>query len=237
MAAHVTAARDRESLLAGGLPTQYVDVDPDETSEWVGSLDHVVEREGNARARYLMLQLLRRAAELQVGVPGGKTAPVFPEQAVPDHVDWDRWVGPAPMTPFHENKAKRAFHENITNFSLGMISCWGIHHLDIAQWGCPEITTKPFTIQGIGEFPQSGMTDTCCRWDVTLSYDSGLKVHFTDHSKQPNGCRFIGDKGWVWVDRGGFDADHFDARRQMVCGDREGREEGCRSCHEDGIPK
>jgi hypothetical protein len=37
------------------------------------------------------------------------------------------------MTPFHENKAKRAFHENISNFSLGMISCWGIHHLDIAQ--------------------------------------------------------------------------------------------------------
>lgn len=43
------------------------------------------------------------------------------------------------------------------------------------------------------------MTDTCIRWDTTLTYASGLKVHFTDHSKQPNGCRFIGDEGWVRV--------------------------------------
>ena len=54
---------------------------------------------------------------------------------MPDYVDWDRWVGPAPITPFHEDKLQRDNHENMTNFSLGMISCWGIHHLDIAQWG------------------------------------------------------------------------------------------------------
>ena len=92
----MTAARDRESLLAGGLPTQYVDVDPDETSEWVGSLDDVVEREGNARARYLMLQLLRRAAELNVGVPSLRSTdyintippeqePVFPGDEPTEH--------------------------------------------------------------------------------------------------------------------------------------------------------
>jgi len=92
----VSAARDRESLLAGGLPTQYVDVDPDETSEWVGSLDDVVEREGNGRARYLMLQLLRRAAELNVGVPSLRSTdyintippdrePVFPGNEPTEH--------------------------------------------------------------------------------------------------------------------------------------------------------
>ena len=65
----VTLGRDRDPLLASGLPTQYVDVDPDETSEWVESFDNVVDHAGNYRARYLMLSLLRRAAERNVGVP------------------------------------------------------------------------------------------------------------------------------------------------------------------------
>ncbi len=61
--------RDRDPLIAGGLPTQYVDVDPDETAEWVESFDNLVDTQGNYRARYLMLSLLRRAAERNVGVP------------------------------------------------------------------------------------------------------------------------------------------------------------------------
>jgi pyruvate dehydrogenase E1 component len=65
----VAPGRDREPLLAGGLPTQYVDVDPDETSEWLDSFDALVENSGNYRARYVMLSLLRRAAESNVGVP------------------------------------------------------------------------------------------------------------------------------------------------------------------------
>ena len=59
---------------------------------------------------------LGKLKEIQVGVPGGKTMPVFPEQPVPDYVDWERWVGPAPLTSFHADKLKRDNHENITTF-------------------------------------------------------------------------------------------------------------------------
>ncbi len=52
-----------------GLPHQYVDVDPGERAEWVESFDAVVKRLGPARARFLMLELQRRAAELDIGVP------------------------------------------------------------------------------------------------------------------------------------------------------------------------
>ncbi len=65
----MASGRDREPLLAGGLPTQYVDVDPDETSEWLESFDALVAHAGAYRARYIMLSLLRRAAEQKVGVP------------------------------------------------------------------------------------------------------------------------------------------------------------------------
>ena len=60
---------DSSAPLAGGLPTQYVDVDPDETREWIDSLNALVDTSGNYRARYVMLSLLRRAAERNVGVP------------------------------------------------------------------------------------------------------------------------------------------------------------------------
>jgi pyruvate dehydrogenase E1 component len=65
----VATGRDRDPLLAGGLPTQYVDVDPEETGEWLESFDSLVAHSGSYRARYIMLSLLRRAAEQNVGVP------------------------------------------------------------------------------------------------------------------------------------------------------------------------
>jgi len=66
----VTSGRQRFSIISDGLPSQLPDVDPSETQEWLESLDSVVKTEGRARARYLMLRLLERAREHQVGVPG-----------------------------------------------------------------------------------------------------------------------------------------------------------------------
>src|SRR4028118_1147607 len=57
------------AVITDGLPSQLVDTDPDETQEWVDSLDSVVEHAGRGRARYLMLKLLQRSREQQVGVP------------------------------------------------------------------------------------------------------------------------------------------------------------------------
>ena len=59
----------RYPVLADGLPSQIPDIDPDETSEWLESLDEVVRQQGPTRARYLMLRLLERARERNVGVP------------------------------------------------------------------------------------------------------------------------------------------------------------------------
>ncbi|MDI9582455.1 MAG: pyruvate dehydrogenase (acetyl-transferring), homodimeric type [Thermobispora sp.] len=56
--------------MSDGLPSQLPDVDPSETQEWLESLDTVIKTEGKTRARYLMLRLLERARESQVGVPG-----------------------------------------------------------------------------------------------------------------------------------------------------------------------
>ena len=56
-------------LMAGGLPSQYVDTDPEETQEWLESFDGLVDQVGTTRARFLMLSLMRRAAERNIGIP------------------------------------------------------------------------------------------------------------------------------------------------------------------------
>jgi pyruvate dehydrogenase E1 component len=61
--------RDRFSIITDGLPNQLPDIDPDETREWVESLDAAIDSDGRQRARFLMLKLLERARERQVGVP------------------------------------------------------------------------------------------------------------------------------------------------------------------------
>ena len=77
----------RSPLLAGGLPTQYVDVDPTETQEWLESFDGLVESGGNYRARFLMLELLRRAAEKNVGVPSLRSTDYI-NSIAPDNEPW-----------------------------------------------------------------------------------------------------------------------------------------------------
>ncbi len=66
----MASGRQRFSIISDGLPSQLPDIDPDETREWLESLDTVIKTEGRTRARYLMLRLLERAREQQVGVPG-----------------------------------------------------------------------------------------------------------------------------------------------------------------------
>ena len=61
--------RDRFSIITDGLPNQLPDIDPEETREWIQSLDAAIDSDGRQRARFLMLKLLERARERQVGVP------------------------------------------------------------------------------------------------------------------------------------------------------------------------
>lgn len=146
---------------------------------------------------------LGKLREIQVGVPGGKTAPSWSEQPVPAGVNWEQWVGPAPMTPFHHDKLKRDNHENITNFSLGMISCWGIHHLDIAQWGNGTDTTGPSVVEGSGKYPDEGGCDAVLSWKIRYEFAQAAPIVFANQDSDiSHGARFIGESGWIHVLRG-----------------------------------
>jgi predicted dehydrogenase len=151
---------------------------------------------------------LGKMKEIQVTSPGGAQGPLFPEQPVPQYVDGDRWAGPAPMTSFHEAKLQRPHHENITNFSLGMIACWGIHHLDIAPWGNGTDATGARSVEGTGEFPKQGSLDAILSWKVRFEFADATPVTFVSEGTPgfEHGIRFLGESAWVHVNRGAIRA-------------------------------
>ena len=90
----MTEGRERPPLINSGLPTQLVDVDPEETQEWRDSLDSVIDDQGAYRARYVMLSLLQRARERNVGVPSLTTTDYI-NTITPEEEPWfpgDEWV-------------------------------------------------------------------------------------------------------------------------------------------------
>lgn len=144
-----------------------------------------------------------KVSRIEVGVPGGAEAPSFPEMPVPPWLDWDRWLGPAPLRPFTEKILETAYHEKISDFVPGgFMNAWGIHHLDIAQWGNGTELTGPTEVEGTAVYPKAGLVDTPISWDVELRYPGGVVVSFADTSKNRFGIVFRGEKGWVYVNRG-----------------------------------
>ena len=67
--AQVGKAGDRPPVISDGLPSQLPDIDREETREWLESFDAAIDADGRQRARFLILKLLERARERQVGVP------------------------------------------------------------------------------------------------------------------------------------------------------------------------
>ena len=148
---------------------------------------------------------LGKVHTVRVGAPGGKTYDAVPPCDPPDGFDYDMWTGPAPMIPFDKNRCEWLAMYMISHYCAGFITNWGVHHLDIAGWGCPEIFNETFEIEGKGVLPENGMTDTWITWQMQYCFAGGLRMTFSN-SDNPNkqGCRFEGDEGWVHVNRSGI---------------------------------
>ncbi len=81
------SGQERPTVIHEGLPTQLPDIDPEETAEWVSSLDEMIESGGRSRARYVMLKLLERAREQNVGVPALRSTD-FINSIPPEREPW-----------------------------------------------------------------------------------------------------------------------------------------------------
>jgi len=145
---------------------------------------------------------------VEVAAPGPQYRPKYKgsmdPQPVPEGFDWKMWRGPAPTQPFNPGRVAWPDWYLIWDYCAGFVTNWGVHHLDIANWGCPEIGNSSFEMQCKATYRHEGFTNNIDTWRAEFIYPSGLKMIFTDTPQQPAGVKFVGDQGWVYVDRAGI---------------------------------
>jgi predicted dehydrogenase len=128
-------------------------------------------------------------------------------EPVPDWLDYEMWLGPAPSAPYTTARLTYPHWFHISDYSLGYVSGWGIHHIDIAQWGNGTELTGPLEVTGTAVWPHDdALCDNPTSWDVNYDYANGVKVHYTGSGPGfegvKHGITFEGPDGWVFVNRG-----------------------------------
>jgi len=130
-----------------------------------------------------------------VNIGGPSEECYLPAEPVPDYLDWDRWLGPAPWRPFHSELAPHISIDiypnwrNYRDYSGGGMTDWGAHHFDIAQWGLGMDESGPVEI-----IPPDGKDYKV----LTYKYANGV----TMTRDEANGTLFTGTEGKVEVNRG-----------------------------------
>jgi predicted dehydrogenase len=144
---------------------------------------------------------------VHIGLPsdpaGGNTA----EMPVPENLNYDMWLGSTPYIYYTLDRVhsqtdpdSRGGWLRLEQFGAGMITGWGVHHIDIAHWGMNTELTGPIEIEGNAEFPKTGLWNVHGDYEVHAKYANGVNMYLS--SKNPNGIKFEGSSGWIFVSRG-----------------------------------
>jgi predicted dehydrogenase len=162
---------------------------------------------------------------VEVGLPTGRGGYNLPVQAVPDDLDWDFWLGPAPWRPYQQfgQSGPHWDWRWIMDYSGGQLTDWAGHHVDIAHWGLGLEHTGPIEIEGSGVYPKDGIFDTPTAYKFTCKYATGMTMVVANNRQQPKGMGTVwyGEKGWIYVDRG----DKLEAEPQSILNERIGPDE------------
>ncbi len=174
---------------------------------------------------------------LDVWAPGGIGGGSLEEIPVPEGLDYELYLGPAPMKPCTKDRITSKSSWYCSDYALGFIAGWGAHPLDVAIWGMDSDTKGPISFRGTGEFPTpDALFNTCATWDVSVKFSDGIPMHFmsTENAKPivqkylaevpggageffDNGTTFFGTKGWVSLSRGGASASNPDWLKLKEC--------------------
>jgi predicted dehydrogenase len=147
--------------------------------------------------------LLGEIKEVFVAVGGpAKMYCSLPAEPVPEGMDWNFWLGPAPVRPYNKILSPGVWEHSFpgwrgyTEFGGGGQADFGAHHYDIAQWGLGMDETGP--VEVIPPSQEKGKSTP-----LTYRYANGVTMY--RGSKEPNAAiTFVGTKGWVGVNRGSF---------------------------------
>ena len=169
--------------------------------------------------------------EITVAIGGSLESPTLPEVDVPKHLNWERWLGQAPLTSYRQGdiihkdgwgagfplgRAHR-YYRGWYEYSGGKLTDWGAHHVDIALWAVDKLRDDigPVGIEPLmvehpvpfkGGMPQEDdRFNAATKFKVRLTFADGLVMmvrHSADDLGFENGVMFQGTQGRFLVNRG-----------------------------------
>ena len=168
---------------------------------------------------------LGKKVNAYVAIGGAPSGGPFKSTPVPEGLDWDMWLGPAPKADYCEQR-RRMFRWWF-DYSGGKMTDWGAHHIDIAQWALGQDHSGPVKVSATGQFPSLVPEDldwrayldgkvslpngynTATQFNIELTFADGSLMSVNNHYKREkdnvnfgNGILFEGDKGRIFVNRG-----------------------------------
>jgi len=147
---------------------------------------------------------------VEVGLPGGYSVEGAGGDKVtnpPKELDYDMWLGPAPYADYVPVRVHYNWRWNL-EYGGGQLTDWIGHHCDIAHWGMGMDNSGPVEIDGVGEYPETGLWNAASRYRINSKYASGVTMTIAGgYDDIREGTKWIGEDGWVWVTRGDIDAD------------------------------
>jgi len=148
---------------------------------------------------------------VKIGLPGDPSGPEALQMPVPKNLNYDMWLGSTPEVYYTEMRVHsqnsltdRPGWLRCEQFGAGMITGWGQHHFDSAAWGMDTEYTGPLSINAMAQFPKSGLWDVHGDFIAVAEYQNGITM--ITSGGYPNGIRYEGSEGWIFVTRGDYSA-------------------------------
>ena len=145
-------------------------------------------------------------SRVKIGLPAGCICDPQQEEPIPEGFDYDFWLGPAPEAPYCTQRCHWNYRW-ILDYSGGILTDWGAHHIDIANWGMGTEYTGPCEVEGAGFYPSDGLWDAAVDYRFEARYAAGASplapkgFTMVISNGFPMGARFEGTDGWIHVNR------------------------------------
>jgi len=121
-------------------------------------------------------------------------------EPVPDWLDYEMWLGPAPWVPYHTSRCLYTFRFGL-DYSGGQTTNLGAHWIDVAQWANGTDLTGPIEVEDLGgEYPADGLFTTATKVHFRARYANGVEMVMKTDQGGP--LRFEGTEGWIQLHQG-----------------------------------